>query len=178
MFAIETFFDEASETRVRAVWQRIAAAGLPSTLLAHGHTPHVSLAVAEDLDPLAFAPVLAAFAASEPALSIRLASAATFATAEGVLFLGVVATRVLLERHERFHSRFERAARGAWPYYRPGHWVPHCTLTTGLTPKQLGAALELCAEGVLPLDVTLSSVAIVEPRRAKIHARFPFAPRE
>jgi hypothetical protein len=118
--------------------------------------------------------VLAEFAARERAQRIALATAATFATAEGVLFLGVVVTRALLDLHARLYPLFERAARARWSYYRPGSWVPHCTLALGLDPKQLAAAIQICVDGVLPIEAVAASVAIVEPRRSKVHARFPF----
>ena len=39
-FAIELFLDEAGDARIREIWERIAAAGLPSRLLELGNTPH------------------------------------------------------------------------------------------------------------------------------------------
>jgi 2'-5' RNA ligase len=177
VFAIEMCFDEESDRRVRAVWQRIADAGLPQPMLElPGAKPHVSLTALERLaDPGAFAARLAELAASEPPLAIRMASAATFATAEGVLYLGVVATRELLELHARFYAHFERELQSANPWYRPSQWVPHCTLSLGLTGHQIGAALESCLVGVLPLDATLESVELVEPRRVAVHGRCAFA---
>jgi 2'-5' RNA ligase superfamily len=173
-FAIEMTFDAAAEERVRRIFRRIAGAGLPSRLLERGLAPHVSLAVCDELSPAEFAPRLAEFAAGERAQRIALATPSTFATAEGVLFLGPVVTRALLDLHARFHPLFERAAISPWSHYLPGAWVPHCTLTFGLDPKQLGEAMQVCAGAGLPIEATLESVAIVEPRRAEIHASFPF----
>jgi len=176
-FAVEMFFDAAADERVREVWERIAKAGLPSRLLENGSTPHVSLGVCAELDPRAFAEELREFAAGEPRISARLVSVATFANREGVVFFGVVATRDLLDLHARFDAMFDRAARGPWEYYRPGRWVPHCTLTTALDPAQVAAALRVCAETTLPMQVTLAEVAIVENPSVKVHARFPFTGR-
>ena len=175
MFAVELFFDPPGEARVRELWARLRAAGLPSRLLTEGHVPHVSLAVCDELDPRGFAGELEQFAAGERPLDLALVSVSTFATAEGVLFLGAVKTRPLLELHERFFPRFERAARRPWDYYRPPHWVPHCTLDTGLDPAQLAAALPICVGAGMPIEVVAESAALVEPRRAKVLARFPFA---
>lgn len=174
-FAVEMFFDPASDERVREVWERIAKAGLPSRLLDNGSTPHVSLGVCAELDPVAFAPQLREFAARERRISARLVSVATFANREGVVFFGVVATRDLLELHERFDEMFARAAHGPWEYYRPGRWVPHCTLTTALDPTQVAAALRVCAEVPLPIQVTLAEIALVENPSVRVHARSPFA---
>jgi 2'-5' RNA ligase len=177
VFAVELFFDPPGEARVRGLWARLQAAGLPSRLLAEGHMPHVSLAVCDELDPGPFALELERFAVGEQPLDLSLVSVSTFATAEGVLFLGAVKTRALLELHERFFPRFAKAARRPWGYYRPQQWVPHCTLDIGLAPAQLAAALPICVGAGLPIEVVAESVALVEPRRAKVLARFPFAGR-
>jgi 2'-5' RNA ligase len=173
-YAIEMTFDVAAEERVRGIFRRIADAGLPSRLLERGLAPHVSLAVCDELSPVEFSAQLAEFAAAERAQRIAFATLGTFATAEGVLFLGPVVTRALLDLHARFHALFERAARSPWSHYLPGAWVPHCTLAFGLDPEQLGEALQVCAGAELPIEATLASVSIVDPRRAEIHARFPF----
>ena len=60
--AIELYFDHAAERRVRVLWDALEAAGVPSLrgLLDGRHRPHLSLAVAEELDPAAVAEALAA----------------------------------------------------------------------------------------------------------------------
>ncbi len=174
MFAAELFFDPAGDARLRELWARIQAAGVPSRLLTWGHVPHVSLAVCDELDAAQFAEELARFAAEERPLGLSLVSVSTFATAEGVLFLGAVKSRALLELHERFWRRFAAHARRPWDYYRPEQWVPHCTLTTGLDSAQLAAALPICVGAGLPIEVVAESVALVRPREARVLARFPF----
>ena len=137
--------------------------------------PHVSLAVCDDLDAALFAGELGRFSAKERRFGLSLVSVSTFATAEGVLFLGAVKTRALLELHERFWRRFAVHARRPWDYYRPEMWVPHCTLTYGLDPAQLAAALPICVGAGLPIEVVAESIALVRPREAQVLDRFPFA---
>ena len=176
IFAVEMLLDSSADARVRALWRRIAERGLPSPLLALGHTPHVSLAVANGLEVGELVPALRALVEPEPAPRTVLASAAAFGTAEGVVFLGAVATRPLLELHARFFALFEPAAREPWPVYRPGAWVPHCTVTSGLQPPQVREAIGVCLEAGLPVSVTLERVAVVEHPSGREHARLAFAP--
>jgi len=177
VFAVETVFDPAGEARIRELWARLAQGEIPSLLLTHGYLPHVSLAGCDELDPAVFAAELARFAAAEPPLRIELATLSTFGTDEGVLFLGATKTRALLELHERFWLQLGALMRLPWAYYRPEHWVPHCTLTYGLDPVQLGAAIPIGVAAKLPIAVTLESVRLVEPRGAGERARFPLAGR-
>ena len=106
-----------------------------------------------------------------------LVSLGTFSNRQGVVFLGVVATRELIELHERFDALFRSVARDPWEYYRPGRWVPHCTLTTALAPEQVAPALRVCAEVPLPIQARLESIAIVENPEGVVHARIPLGGR-
>ena len=175
IFAVEMLLDSSADARVRALWQRIAERGLPSPLLALGHSPHVSLAVCGGLAVDELVPALRALTAREPPPRTALVSAATFGTAEGVVFLGAVATPALVELHGRFFPLFERAAREPWAHYRPGAWLPHCTVTSGLDPLQVEQAIGVCVEAELPIPVTLEGVAVLENPSGTVHARLPFA---
>jgi len=177
-FAIELCLDEHAEARIREIWERIERAGLPSRLLEFGHTPHVSLGVcAELVDRAAFGARLAEFAAREPRQHATFVSLGTFSNRQGVVFLGLINTRELIDLHARFDAVFAAAAREPWEYYRPGRWVPHCTLTTALDPAQVASALRVCAEVPLPIQATLESVALVENPDGVVHARIPLTGR-
>jgi 2'-5' RNA ligase len=173
-FAVELFFDEIADERIREIWERIANVGLPSRLLEVGSTPHITLGVCTELDPRAFSAALGAFASRQVKLHATLVSLGTFSNREGAVFLGLIATPELLALHARFDAVFAASAREPREYYRPGRWVPHCTLTTALDPVQVGAALRVCVEVPLPIQMTLESIALVENPEGRVHARIPF----
>src|SRR5206468_4499682 len=52
-------------------------------------------------------------------------------------------------------------------HYRPGAWVPHCTLATDLEPHRFGDALAIAARSPMPLESRLVEVDIVEFRPVK-----------
>ena len=175
IFAVEMLLDSTADARVRAIWRALADRGLPSPLLAAGHSPHVSLAVADGLDVDALVPRLEALLALEQAPRAVLAHASVFGTKDGVVFLGAVATRELLDLHARCFPIFETAAVKPWAYYRPGAWVPHCTIASGLAPEQVGQAIQICVEAGLPIEAGLVGAAVVENPSGRVHARADFA---
>jgi len=159
-FAIELYFDPVTEQAMRAVWHTLAAAGLTATLPASGARPHVSLAVCPTLAPEAYRDELAGFARGAAPLDLTLASVGTFPGAEGVVFLAPVVTRPLLRLHAALHRRLASRA-ASWPYYRPGHWVPHCTVAADLPPERVPSAVDLCRRAPLPLRGRLEAVGLV-----------------
>ena len=133
-----------------------------------GSHPHVSLADSEDLDAERFRPVLEAFARETPPLACSLASVGLFATREGVVFLAPLVTRELLDLHDAFHRRFGEYGARSSAYYRPGNWVPHCTLAMGATATASAEAVRLCLDAALPIRGRFERVALVEFRPVRV----------
>lgn len=163
--AIEMFFDEGAAATVRAIWRDLAAAGLPSlSIYGHGqHRPHVSLAVFERVSPDAMGALrsMLAPATAGARLALPLNSLGTFPGEEGVLFLGVAVTAGLLDLHARTHAALAGQTAGLWPHYRPGYWVPHCTLAQGLDAEGTAAAFRLL-HGFSPIAATVTSAGITD----------------
>ena len=176
-YAVELNLSRDSAARVGKVWQSLAREGINSVMLDLGAQPHISLAVLEDLNPEALRGDLIRFAEVTPPLPVDLASAGTFPTTEGVVFLAPVVTQELLAVHGRFHSLLRDRGVYCEEYYRPGRWVPHCTVATGVAPGKMGAAVEMCVESEAFGAVELDKVSLVEfPPAREIYA-FPLGGR-
>jgi 2'-5' RNA ligase len=126
---------------VRADWERLSAAGLPS-LASHrspSSRPHVTLLVRPDLEEVAFSDATALLP-----ISVVLASPIMFRHGDrGVLAWGVEPTEELVRLHRAVH-RVARQGADA-PHTAPGEWTPHVTLARRLRAEDLAVAL-----GTLP----------------------------
>lgn len=93
-----------------------------------------------------------------------------------MLFLGVTVTAELLTLHaQEYQAANNQAvtdqtavkqtvtgqAVGWWPLYRPGHWVPHCTLATGLDREQRAAAFR-ALHGYQPVKAVVTAVGLTD----------------
>lgn len=163
-FAVELYFDPASETTIRRIWQAIAQVGLKSPMLEAGYRPHVSLAVydGDSLDVNSLIQDLAAYAATIAPFNLTLSSIGLFPTAEGVLFFGVTVTKDLLELHAGFQRAFARYADRLRPYYAVGNWVPHCTLSSGVAVDDSAAILPICWSTSLPLQGQVEEIGLAK----------------
>ncbi len=163
-FAVELYFDPASEATIRRIWQAIAQAGLKSPMLEAGYRPHVSLAVydGDTLDVNSLIQELAAYALTIAPFSLTLSSIGLFPTAEGVLFFGVTVTKDLLELHTGFHRAFARYADRLRPYYAAGKWVPHCTLSFGVSVEESVTILPICWQTPLPIQGQVEEIGLGE----------------
>ncbi len=166
--AVELYFDHPAERRIRVLWDALEAAGIPSLrgLLDGRHRPHLSLAVAESLDPAAVREALDGFDIAAPlALSFQF----TGLFVGRVLWLGPAPTVGLLGHQAEVWRRLSTAGVAVSPLYSPGSWVPHCTVSMRVPRPVLTDATRLCLE-TLPIEATVTRAAVAD------HAKDVFAP--
>ena len=151
MHTVELLLDPALDEAVRAVWQRLHDAGLPS-LADHGHPtnrPHLTLAAADRLTPEA--------AAVLTGLPVE-------AELDGLIFFEravvwrVTRTDALSDLHARMWRVLEGTARS--PLHAPDSWVPHVSLAlrAGDQPRYAAELRDLpVARGSFPQARTYDS---------------------
>lgn len=177
-FAVEVYFDQQTERRIRRLWQELADRNVCSVLPAIGSRPHLSLAVYDHVDPEEVRPALAELAALQAPLQVDLTSVGTFPGAECVVFVAPDATPELLDLHRRVCARLAEFGLRTHEYYRPGRWVPHCTIAMELEPAQVPRALEICRASDVCGPSSIVEIGLVQFRPVCEICTFPlsFAP--
>jgi 2'-5' RNA ligase len=158
--ALELYLDEHATRRVRTLWHALEAEGIPTlaSLSDEKHRPHVSLAAAGRLPPETVAAALAGVEVGR-GLTMDLDFVGQFVGR--VLWLGITATEDLLAHHRLVHERLAGAAVEVWEHYRPGRWVPHCTVSLRIPNPLLAPAIRRCLE-VLPIRATVTGAAVTD----------------
>ncbi|MFC0003763.1 2'-5' RNA ligase family protein [Micromonospora siamensis] len=165
--ALELYLDTDATRRIRVLWDALESEGVQSlrSLLEQRHRPHVSLAVASRFDPDRVTEALAGLPVAPP-LRLTFQYAGQFVGR--VLWLGATPTAELLDHHARVHERLTRAGIAGFEHYRPGHWVPHCTLSMRVPNALMSAAVRRCLE-MLPLQATVVGAALADHARGIAH---------
>lgn len=140
--AIVMFLDTAASAAIDGLRDKLARHGLAgrTTGSLPRDRPHISLAAAGAITSTG--PSLTGRIAPH-GLDIRMESLGVFAGSRGILFLGVTVTQPLLDAHAAVHALITGDGGGPWGHFRPGIWVPHCTLASGLDGDALGKAFSL-----------------------------------
>ena len=133
-----------------------------------GAPPHLSLAVWEVIDPDRLRPRLDEFARTLVPPPLRLSSLGLFGGANAVLFLAPAPSRALLALHAAFHQELADLDPQCWPYYRPGRWVPHVTLASGLDATAIGTATAAIAPGWAPIEATVTALSLIRFRPVEL----------
>jgi 2'-5' RNA ligase len=138
--SIELVFDPDTEAAIRHIWGALAGAGIPSQ--APASRPHVTLAVAERIDPEVDEP-LSPVAQRLP-LRCSVGAPVLFGRANVVFARLVVPTSELLALHAEVH-RLSNQHLEPGPMFNslPGQWTAHVTLARRVGGAQLGRALRI-----------------------------------
>ncbi|WKU06531.1 2'-5' RNA ligase family protein [Micromonospora sp. HUAS LYJ1] len=127
MRTVELLCCPALERTVRAAWDRLSAAGLPS-LARHGHPtnrPHLTLAAVEAFPPGAADRLAALFVTALP-LPVALDRVTVLDGSAPLVWLVRPGT-ALTALHDAVWAALD-GADGQRPWHAPGNWVPHLSL--------------------------------------------------
>lgn len=164
-FAIELYFDDVTRAQIEKLWGVLNDKGLINILCpARGYVPHISLAVAAELDPPEIVPIVRAFAARTKPLNVVLSHVGIFNNADSTLWFGPNFTEELRAVHRSLWNSLAGTKVAWWSYYTPENWVPHCALVANRPFDVVSQAFQLCAEFKLPLTGRLESVTLVDFR--------------
>ncbi|GLY08097.1 2'-5' RNA ligase family protein [Actinoplanes sp. NBRC 101535] len=164
--ALELYLDVDATRRLRTLWRALEAEGIPTMGSLHQkHRPHISLAAAHRLDPHAVADALSGFPVARD-LTVSMDFAGQFVGR--VLWLGVTVTAELLDHHRAVHDRLTAGGVEVWEHYRPGRWVPHCTVSLRVPNPMMAPAIRRCLE-ILPLRATVTGAALADHANDILH---------
>jgi hypothetical protein len=157
--SIELLLDSRTDAAIRAAWQALADAGLPSQVNVKSATnrPHITLLAAQRISP-EVDEVLRGLAPRLP-LDCVVGAHVVFGGPRLTLARLIVPSAELLALHaEVFRLALPHVTGQPFAHCRPGHWTAHASLGRRLTAIEVGAALGL-AEEVAP-DLAAEVVAL------------------
>ena len=158
--AVCLLFDPETDRAIRRLWAALEDAGI-GTLLSHTHrrhVPHLSYAVLRTFDVEDVAAVVSELTGG-PALDVRFNAVGLFPRGRGALVLP--ATQSLLSRQQAVVEAVTGTGADLHWHYRPGRWIPHCSLTTG-TSQELLPTAAVRAFDVLPLEGQAVTAALID----------------
>jgi 2'-5' RNA ligase len=164
--AVCLLFDRRSERAVRALWDRVEEQGVGSLRShTHGrHVPHVSYAVLRRWDQAAVDDALADLDGGEP-VDLSFDGVGLFRRGRTWLLAGVSADFV--SRQQLVVEAVTATGAELHKHYRPGVWLPHCSLAPRATLAQLPGVVAAVMD-VLPLRARLDRAALVNSATGEI----------
>jgi 2'-5' RNA ligase len=150
-FAICLKSANATAGPIRALWEEVAHLESRPSMAALDYPPHLTLAVYDDIPPDRLRAVLSeAFAGTSP-LNLTFTRLRAFDGVPLVLWADPSPSAALAGAHARVHARID--PRLCHPHYRPGAWVPHCTLASQIMPEHQAEAAAFAGRSIWAIEV-------------------------
>lgn len=162
-YAVSLFLDEESSAIVTGIWRKLADMKVSESLFKANFRPHITLGISEKLEIEPFRKYLTGFAGTHMVFPVILSSIGVFpAERNGAVFFGVTPSPQLLQTHDDFTRSFGEFGDNIRKYYRPGHWVPHCTLADGISCDLVPRAMEICQKTQLPIYCLAREIGVLK----------------
>ena len=176
-YAILLTFDAASDRKLCAMTEHLAANNRSDAVLLSGLRPHLTLA---EFDTDRYETVILTMTrlAGEilRPIPVKLASAGFFPNNPSVLYLAPIVDEHLLDLHRLVNNDLEPLCTAFSPLYREDNWVPHCTLALELDPDSFAVSCASLAEVFVPLDTLAVQLSLIACCPFCEQAVFPLGP--
>lgn len=169
-FAISLVCGDDSGDPVRTLWDAAGRFETTPSMAALGYAPHLTLAVYETIGPEVLAAAVDAIGAAERAHTLGFDGVRWFEGPTTVLWAAPILSPELLRLHDAVHRAIDPAR--CHPHYRPGAWVPHCTVALAVPAEKRAEALAWAAAVTATFTVTFGLLSAVRfPPVAPIRER-------
>jgi 2'-5' RNA ligase len=132
---------------------------LAGSIRALGYAAHLSLGLYETIAPEDLSSAAAALK-QMPALTLRFASISWFDADPLVLWLAPEQNDRLTALHACLHDHV--GAEQSAAYYRPGAWIPHCTIAAQVAPALRNPALAFARKSIEPFNIRFDLIDTVQ----------------
>ncbi len=146
--------------KLRDLWSVFSRFESEPSMQALDYPPHVTLAIYDRIEEPVLRNALTSVFDRHPALELRFESLRCFDDPGFVVWAAPERSESLSEAFAAVHELIDPSI--CREHYRPGNWIPHCTLATGVTGDFLAAARELADNPIEPFEVIFDMADCVE----------------
>lgn len=126
-YAIELYYDKATENRIFALAKMIADRGISTKFLEWKTRPHLTLACFNDVDEALCVKKLKGFAQKHKKMPAYIGSVGMFNDTR-TIFVSPVMNSGMYQFQRELHDHLKEFDTVGWEWYCPDRWVPHCTI--------------------------------------------------
>jgi 2'-5' RNA ligase len=149
----------ATASPVLELWDKAAAFEETASMRALNYPPHLTLALYQEIDLDQLAEALDRVFRTRPAVTLNFSSIGHFENEFLVLWARPNNGEQLFQLHAQLHREIDPAH--CHDHYRPGNWVPHCTIATKIPAAKSQAAIGWANRNRMRFPVTFDAVDCV-----------------
>jgi len=143
-YAISIKVTGSTAEPILALWDEVSNFESSPSMAPLNYPPHITLAVYDDIDPDRLTSVVADGFGQQQAFHLRFTHLCYFDARPLVLWAAPLVSPALAAIHSRVHLAIDPDL--CRPHYRPGAWIPHCTIATQIADDHRTDAIAFTAK--------------------------------
>ncbi len=164
MYAVVAFLDHETEKMINDVWKQLKLKQISNYgEESKNRRAHITIASYNAVPEQEMIDGLTQFYNCIPRVDLELTNLGTFLESR-TLFISPAPTPDLIHLHQAYHHAFQKFDDGAGSLYKPGNWVPHCTIASRLEGESLTQAFSYCSEKLSPTKAIITGIALLKLR--------------
>jgi 2'-5' RNA ligase len=177
-FSLNLKASNSSALALTELWDAVGAFEETPSMRALNYPPHLTLAIydTDQLSETARENAIARAARGQTELQLTFDRIGVFEGPPLVLWAAPGPQKALLHMHQAIHDVIDSAF--CRPHYRPGFWIPHCTLGMNIRPDRRADAMAFVQDFRGGVEATFDVIDCVTfpPLRVTAEKRLPAAP--
>ncbi|MBS4537252.1 2'-5' RNA ligase family protein [Clostridium sp. D2Q-11] len=165
-YGVLLYFDEESNKYIENLRNKVTENDVNNHTIKGGIRPHITIASFETKDE-EFLEKLKFFLQDEITFDVVFGSIGIFPFENNVVYLAPVLNSNLYNIHNRFYQYFNNCGYEYNSHYKPQSWVPHCTIASHLSTKEILNTIVTLREDFKPIKSKISYIGIIEGNPAK-----------
>ena len=156
-FDLALYFNSESEERILAL-RNFEPQDAPPL---HSLRPHLTLSIFENTNPDKARSLVEELSQDLLVLEVSFVALNLLGAQQLSACLSPALSEELISTHRKCYKLIKREGGSVSEHYRPGNWLPHCSLVKEMNRKQAGSYVEQFGFSDLPIKGTCSSLALV-----------------
>ena len=148
-YAVAATFDQDLQAEMSDPMDKFRSHGLGKTPTDYGEPPHMTLAMFKDTTLDTRKIVSACESVRRQKIEMKLQVFGSFVAEENnaTIYLNPVLSNELAVLHAELHKEFDNLGmHNQHEYFRPGQWVPHCSMVLELSKDDYLKAVKVCMD--------------------------------
>lgn len=158
-YAISLSANNRSADRVRQLWHDFGLLEDEPTMSRLNYPPHITFAVWDDIKANEVGDIVQSVFRERACVHLTFDRLCYFDADPLVVWAAPSCSNDLVALHGEIHRHLEPES--CREHYRPGNWVPHCTLAMEVAAANRQQAIELTSHQLVPIEVVFDAADLV-----------------
>lgn len=159
-YGVLLYFDKESNDRIDELRYKVTENNVNKHTVEGGIRPHITLS-SFTTDDISILENIKSFFDEINPFKVDFGSLGVFPFEKNVVYLSPTMNIELYNLHKNFYEHISSYQYNFFSYYKPGNWIPHCTIASHLNMNEMLNSITTVREGFKPITAIITGIGII-----------------